>query len=77
LFFCASFNSDIFQIKDRIKDVIISGGENISSIEVQSVVLRHPAVANAAVVAMVRMSTLPPLTVCLVFDGGFFVILSV
>ncbi len=40
------------QIKDRSKDVIISGGENISSIEVEEVLYRHPAVAVAAVVAM-------------------------
>src|SRR5712692_3536673 len=32
------------EIRDRIKDVIISGGENISSIEVEGVLLRHPAV---------------------------------
>jgi len=40
------------QLKDRSKDVIISGGENISSIEVEEVLYRHPAVAVAAVVAM-------------------------
>jgi fatty-acyl-CoA synthase len=39
------------RIKDRSKDVIISGGENISSIEVEDVLHRHPAVALAAVVA--------------------------
>jgi len=39
------------KIKDRSKDVIISGGENISSIEVEDVLYRHPAVAAAAVVA--------------------------
>ncbi|TIO78826.1 MAG: acyl-CoA synthetase [Mesorhizobium sp.] len=39
------------EIKDRIKDIIISGGENISSIEVESVLYRHPAVSAAAVVA--------------------------
>jgi len=39
------------QIRDRLKDVIISGGENISSVEVESVLYRHPAVAAAAVVA--------------------------
>ena len=39
------------QIKDRLKDIIISGGENISSIEVESVIYRHPKVAAAAVVA--------------------------
>ena len=39
------------QIKDRSKDIIISGGENISSIEVEEVLYTHPAVALAAVVA--------------------------
>ena len=39
------------EIKDRLKDIIISGGENISSIEVESVLYRFPAVAAAAVVA--------------------------
>ncbi|KAM7261265.1 hypothetical protein ACFE04_026740 [Oxalis oulophora] len=38
-------------IKDRSKDVIISGGENISSVEVESVLYNHPAVLEAAVVA--------------------------
>ncbi|KVD83581.1 acyl-CoA synthetase [Burkholderia stagnalis] len=40
------------RIKDRKKDIIISGGENISSIEVEDALYRHPAVAVAAVVAM-------------------------
>ena len=39
------------QLKDRSKDIIISGGENISSIEVEDVLLKHPAVMFAAVVA--------------------------
>jgi fatty-acyl-CoA synthase len=39
------------KIKDRAKDVIISGGENISSLEVEDVLCRHPAVALAGVVA--------------------------
>lgn len=39
------------QIKDRSKDVIISGGENISSIEIESVLFRHPAILEAAVIA--------------------------
>ena len=39
------------QLKDRSKDIIISGGENISSIEVEEALYRHPGVAAAAVVA--------------------------
>jgi fatty-acyl-CoA synthase len=40
------------KIRDRAKDVIISGGENISSVEVEEVLFRHPAVAVVGVVAM-------------------------
>ncbi|KAL3838750.1 hypothetical protein ACJIZ3_023341 [Penstemon smallii] len=40
------------EIKDRSKDVIISGGENISSVEVEAALYKHPAVIEAAVVAM-------------------------
>src|SRR5712675_753825 len=39
------------EIKDRSKDIIISGGENISTIEVEDVLYRHPAVLEAAIVA--------------------------
>jgi fatty-acyl-CoA synthase len=39
------------ELKDRSKDIIISGGENISTIEVESVLYKHPAVLEAAVVA--------------------------
>lgn len=39
------------QVRDRLKDVIISGGENISSVEVEAVLYRHPDVQAAAVVA--------------------------
>ena len=39
------------QLKDRSKDIIISGGENISSIEIEDTLYRHPAVLEAAVVA--------------------------
>jgi fatty-acyl-CoA synthase len=39
------------QLKDRSKDIIISGGENISSIEVEDALYRHPAVASCGVVA--------------------------
>src|SRR5882724_2526598 len=40
------------EIRDRLKDVIISGGENISSVEVEGVLLRHPAVQEVAIVGM-------------------------
>ncbi|XP_021848978.2 trans-cinnamate:CoA ligase, peroxisomal [Spinacia oleracea] len=40
------------EIKDRLKDVIISGGENISSVEVEGVIFQHPKVSEVAVVAM-------------------------
>lgn len=40
------------QLKDRSKDIIISGGENISSIEIEEVLYKHPSVEAAAVVAM-------------------------
>src|SRR3954454_23342487 len=40
------------EIRDRIKDVIISGGENISSVEVEGALLRHPAVDEAAIVGL-------------------------
>ncbi len=46
------FPSGYIQIRDRFKDVIISGGENISSIEVEGVLLRHPAVLEVAVVGV-------------------------
>ncbi len=39
------------QLKDRSKDIIISGGENISSVEVEDVLYKHPAIMEAAVVA--------------------------
>ncbi len=40
------------QIKDRAKDIIISGGENISSVEIEGTLYKHPSVGEAAVVAM-------------------------
>jgi fatty-acyl-CoA synthase len=40
------------EIRDRIKDVIISGGENISSVEVEGVLLRHPSVQEVAIVGL-------------------------
>jgi acyl-CoA synthetase (AMP-forming)/AMP-acid ligase II len=40
------------QIRDRLKDVIITGGENISSIEVEGTLLRHPAIREVAVVGL-------------------------
>jgi fatty-acyl-CoA synthase len=46
------YEDGYIQIKDRAKDIIISGGENISSVEVEVVLYKHPAVGEAAVVAM-------------------------
>jgi fatty-acyl-CoA synthase len=40
------------EIRDRLKDVIISGGENISSVEVEGILLRHPAIQEVAVVGV-------------------------
>jgi len=40
------------EIRDRLKDVIISGGENISSVEVEGELLRHPAIAEVAIVGL-------------------------
>src|SRR5439155_662445 len=40
------------EVRDRIKDIIISGGENISSVEVEGVLLRHPAVQEVAIVGL-------------------------
>jgi len=40
------------EIRDRLKDVIISGGENISSVEVEGVMLRHPGIQEIAVVGV-------------------------
>jgi fatty-acyl-CoA synthase len=44
-------DDNYIEVKDRSKDIIISGGENISSLEVEEVLYRHPAVMEAAVVA--------------------------
>ena len=46
------FPDGYIQLKDRSKDIIISGGENISSIEIEEVLHKHPQVMAAAVVAM-------------------------
>ena len=40
------------QLRDRAKDIIISGGENISTIEVEQVILQHPAVLECAVIGV-------------------------
>jgi acyl-CoA synthetase (AMP-forming)/AMP-acid ligase II len=56
---CGPFPGDLgvmhpdgyLQLKDRSKDIIISGGENISSIEVESVLFKHPQILEASVVA--------------------------
>ena len=48
----AVLHPDLYiQIKDRSKDIIISGGENISSIEIEDVLFKHPDILEAAVVA--------------------------
>lgn len=54
------------KITDRSKDIIISGGENISSIEVQNTIRRHHLVADSAVVAMVLVVDL----LCIMLAGG-------
>jgi fatty-acyl-CoA synthase len=60
------------EIKDRSKDIIISGGENISSLEVEEQLYRHPAVMEAAVVARVdeRWGETPCAFVTLKPDAG-------
>ncbi|KAK4347597.1 hypothetical protein RND71_033936 [Anisodus tanguticus] len=45
------------EVKDRLKDIIISGGENISTVEVESVLYNHPAVLEAAVVTLDQIIT--------------------
>jgi len=45
------YTDGYIELKDRTKDISISGGENISTVEVESVLYRHPAVLEAAVVA--------------------------
>ena len=44
------FENDYIQLKDRLKDIIISGGENISTIEIENVLFQHPDILDAAVV---------------------------
>src|SRR5262249_42935616 len=60
------------EIKDRSKDIIISGGENISSLEVEEVLYRHPQVMEAAVVARPdeQWGETPCAFVALKPDGG-------
>ncbi|PCJ25317.1 MAG: acyl-CoA synthetase [SAR86 cluster bacterium] len=55
------------QIKDRSKDIIISGGENISSLEIESVLFKHPKIMEAAVVASTdeKWGEVPCAFVCL------------
>jgi fatty-acyl-CoA synthase len=48
---CARHPDGYVEVKDRSKDIIISGGENISSLEVEEVLYRHPKIMEAAVVA--------------------------
>lgn len=60
------------QIKDRAKDIIISGGENISSQEIEEVLYRHPNVFETAVVAIAddKWGEVPCAFVCLKDDGA-------
>jgi fatty-acyl-CoA synthase len=60
------------EIRDRMKDVIISGGENISSIEVEGALLRHPAIQEVAVVGVPheRWGEVPEAFVVLRSDGS-------
>ena len=44
-------SDNYIEVKDRSKDIIISGGENISSLEIEEILYKHPAVMEAAVVA--------------------------
>ena len=44
------FENDYIQLKDRLQDIIISGGENISTIEIENVLFQHPDILDAAVV---------------------------
>ena len=44
------FENNYIQLKDRLKDIIISGGENISTIEIENVLFQHPDILDAAVV---------------------------
>ncbi len=48
----AYLDGDYLVISDRKKDVIITGGENVSSIEVEDCLYRHPAVAEVAVIGV-------------------------
>jgi fatty-acyl-CoA synthase len=61
------YEDGYIQIKDRSKDIIISGGENISSLEVESVLFRHPKILEAAVVASTdeKWGEVPCAFVCL------------
>ncbi|MBA2384089.1 MAG: long-chain fatty acid--CoA ligase, partial [Actinobacteria bacterium] len=59
------------QIKDRSKDVIKSGGEWISSVELENALMAHPAIAEAAVIAMPHEKwDERPLAVCVLREGG-------
>jgi Acyl-CoA synthetases (AMP-forming)/AMP-acid ligases II len=49
---CRGASDGYLQLKDRAKDIIISGGENISSIEVEDVLYQHPGIRLAAVIAV-------------------------
>jgi fatty-acyl-CoA synthase len=61
------YEDGYIQIKDRSKDIIISGGENISSLEIESVLFKHPKIMEAAVVASTdeKWGEVPCAFVCL------------
>ncbi len=60
------------ELKDRAKDIIISGGENISSVEIEKVIHQHPSVNEVAVVAMPdkKWGEVPCAFVELTTEGG-------
>lgn len=58
-------------IRDRLKDMIISGGENIYSIEVENALMTHPAIVEAAVIGVPDAELGEVLMAFFVVDGGY------